>query len=126
MTGLDSDEVCRVVAASLSGPGGVGLVVNVFAGLPGVIHTPAKRGMFRSQPERIHIGDWRYEVARDGRLHAAHFVNGIVIAEETLAFGAEGLHLARALEQIVTRFGPTTIPSIDAALDALRASCGGV
>lgn len=126
MATFDPEELSRVVAASLSGPGGVALVVNVFAGLPGVNHTPARRGLFKSEPERIQIGDWRYEVARDGRLHAAHVVGGVVIAEETLIAGVVGPHLGRAVEQIVTRYGPETIPSIDAAVDALRASSGGV
>jgi hypothetical protein len=125
MSDLDSDKVCRVVTAALSGPGGVALVVNVFTGLPGVIHAPAKRAFFRSEPERILIGDWRYEIAGDGRLHAGHVVNGVVIAEETLAAGAVGPHLTRALEQIVTRFGPATVPAIDAAVEALGASSGG-
>lgn len=126
MTGLDTDEVSRVVTAALSGAGGVALVVNVFAGLPGVSHTPARRGLFRSEPERILIGDWRYEVAGDGRLHAAHFVNGIVIGEETLSSGVVGPHVARGLEQVVIRYGPATVPSIHAAIEALRISCGGI
>jgi hypothetical protein len=125
MSGFDSGRVSRVVAAALSGPGGVALVVNVFAGLPGVIYIPAKRSLFRSAPEHILIGDWRYEVARDGRLQAGHVVNGVVIAEETLPAGAVGPHLARALEQIVTRYGPATVAAIDAAVEALGASSGG-
>ncbi|HKP40696.1 DUF5073 family protein [Mycobacterium sp.] len=124
MTGFDPDRVSRTVAAALSGPGGVGLVVKVFAGLPGVVHTPAQRGLFRSQPERVHIGDWRYEVTRDGRLHAGHFVNGIVIAEETLPAAAVGPHIARALGQIVDRYGANVLPQIDAAVDALQTSSG--
>ena len=124
MAGLDSDEVSRVVTASLSGPGGVALVVNVFARVPGVIHVPARRGLFRSEPERIQIGDWRYELAKDGRLHGAHVVNGVVIAEETLAAGVVGPHVTRALEQVVTRYGETAVPSIQAAVEALRVSCG--
>jgi Domain of unknown function (DUF5073) len=124
MAGLDSDEVSRVVTASLSGPGGIALVINVFARIPGVIHVPARRGLFRSEPERIQIGDWRYEVAKDGRLHAAHVVNGVVIAEETLAAGVVGPHVTRALEQVVTRYGATAVPSIQAAVEALRVSCG--
>jgi hypothetical protein len=125
MSGLDSAKVSRVVTGALEGPGGVALVINVFAGLPGVVHAPAKRGLFRSEPERILIGDWRYEVTGDGRLRTCHVVNGIVIAEETLAAGAVGPHLARSLEQIVTRFGSATAPAIDAAVDALAASSGG-
>ena len=124
MAGLDSDDVSRVVTASLSGPGGVALVVNVFARVPGVIHVPARRGLFRSEPERIQIGDWRYELAKDGRLHGAHVVNGVVIAEETLAAGVVGPHVTRALEQVVTRYGETAVPSIQAAVEALRISCG--
>ena len=68
--GLDHPRVSNTVAAALSGPGGVALVVKVFAGLPGVTHTPAQRGLFSKSPERIQIGDWRYEVAGDGRLRA--------------------------------------------------------
>jgi hypothetical protein len=124
MSGLDSEKLSTVVTGALTGPGGVALVVNVFAGLPGVVHAPAKRGMFRSEPERILIGDWRYEVARDGRLHAGHVVSGVVIAEETLAAGTVGPHVARAIEQLVTRYGPATVPAIDAAVEALAASSG--
>jgi hypothetical protein len=124
MDGLDAERASRVIASALSGPGGVALVVNVFANVPGVVHTPAKRGVFKSEPERIHIGDWRYELARDGRLHASHFVNGIVIAEETLAAHAVGPHVARSLGQVVTYYGPGIIPSIEAALEALRLSGG--
>lgn len=113
MSDFDTERVSRAVAAALVGPGGVALVVKVFAGLPGVIHTPARRGFFRSNPERIQIGDWRYEVAHDGRLLAAHMVNGIVIAE------AVGPHLARALGQIVSRYGATVIPNINAAIEVL-------
>ncbi|WP_031662505.1 DUF5073 family protein, partial [Mycobacterium tuberculosis] len=84
-----------------------------------VIHTPARRGFFRSNPERIQIGDWRYEVAHDGRLLAAHMVNGIVIAEDALIAEAVGPHLARALGQIVSRYGATVIPNINAAIEVL-------
>jgi hypothetical protein len=96
----------------------------VFAGLPGVVHTPARRGLFRSSPERIQIGDWRYEVAHDGRLMAAHMVNGVVIAEDMLIAAAVGPHIARSLGQIVARYGATVIPSIDAAVEVLGTSAG--
>ncbi|BCI88416.1 hypothetical protein NIIDMKKI_36220 [Mycobacterium kansasii] len=90
----------------------------------GVIHTAARRGLFRSNPERIQIGDWRYEVAHDGRLLAAHMVNGIVIAEDILAADAVGPHVSRALGQIVSRYGPTVIPNINAAVEILGTSTG--
>jgi len=116
MTGFDHDRVSHAIGAALSGPGGAGLVVRVFCGIPGVILTPARRGFFRSQPERIQIGDWRYELTPDGRLGAGHVVNGIVLADEVLAAGAVGPHIARALGQLVSHYGPSIMPNIDAAL----------
>lgn len=125
MSGFDPERVSRTIAAALGGPGGVGLVVAVFAGVPGVVHMPAQRGMFRSTPERIQIGDWRYELGRDGRLHTAHVVNGIVIAEEALAAAAVGPHIARALGQLVGGYGETVVPNIDAALEVLHPGSTG-
>src|SRR5690348_11014147 len=90
MTGFDSHRIRDAVTEALSGPGGIALVVTVFSAVPGVVHTPARRGMFRSAPERVEIGDWRYEVAPDGRLGAAHVVGGVVIAEDVLDAGAVG------------------------------------
>jgi Domain of unknown function (DUF5073) len=125
MTSYDHERVSRAVGAALAGPGGVGLAVKVFCGLPGVVLTPARRGFFRSQPERIQIGDWRYEVTDDGRLSAAHLVNGIVLAEEVLAAGAVGPHIARALGQVVSSYGPTVMPNLNAALEVLEAADPG-
>lgn len=124
MAAFDAERVSRTVNAVLAGPGGIALVISVFAGLPGVGHTAARRGVFRSQPARLQIGEWRYEVTRDDRLSAAHVVGGIVIAEEVLLADAVGPHLARSLGQIVARYGSAVIPNIDAALDALSASAG--
>jgi Domain of unknown function (DUF5073) len=124
MTSFDHERVSHAIGAALAGPAGVGLVVRVFCGVPGVILTPARRGLFRSQPERVQIGDWRYELAADGRLSAAHVVNGIVLAEDVLAAGAVGPHIARALERLVSSYGPTIIPNIDAALEVLETGAG--
>ena len=124
MTAFDAERVSRTVTGALSGPGGIALVINVFAGLPGVAHTPARRGMFRSQPARLQIGDWRYEVTPDDRLRAAHVVGDIVIGEELLLADAVGPHLARSLGQVVARYGAAVIPNIDAAVDALSAGAG--
>lgn len=46
MSDFDTERVSRAVAAALVGPGGVALVVKVFAGLPGVIHTPRTTWLF--------------------------------------------------------------------------------
>ncbi|MGX9674835.1 DUF5073 family protein [Mycobacterium sp. HM-7] len=125
MTGFDPTRVSDAVAAALAGPAGIASVVNVFRAVPGVVHTPGRRGMFRSAPERVQIGDWRYEIAPDGRLGAAHVVGDIVIAEEILDADAVGPHLARALSQLVGRYGSTICPHIDAAVDVLAISLGG-
>ncbi|MDR3664058.1 MAG: DUF5073 family protein [Mycobacterium sp.] len=126
MPGFDTTRVSDTVAAALAGPAGVASVVNVFRAVPGVVHTPARRGLFRSAPERVQIGDWRYAIAPDGRLGAAHIVNDVVIAEETLDANAVGPHLARALSQLVGRYGAAICPHIDAALDVLAISLGEV
>ena len=124
MAAFDAERVSRTVTGALTGPGGIGLVINVFAALPGVTHTAARRGVFKSQPERLHIGDWRYEVTPDRRLRAAHVVGGIVIGEDVLLADAVGPHLARSLGQLAARYGPAVIPNIDAAVDALSAGAG--
>lgn len=124
MAAIDVERVSRAITGALTGPGGIALVVNVFAGLPGVAHTPTRRGLFRSQPARLQIADWRYEVTDDGRLSAAHVVNGIVIAEEILLADAVGPHIARSLGQVVARYGAAIMPNIEAALDALSAGAG--
>ncbi len=124
MADFDAERVSRTVTGALAGPGGIALVVTVFAGLPGVTHTAARKGMFRSQPARLQIGDWRYEVTPDNRLSAAHVVGGIVIGEEVLLADAVGPHLARSLGQIVARHGSAVMPNIDAAVDALIAGAG--
>ncbi|ORV87537.1 hypothetical protein AWC11_01300 [Mycobacterium interjectum] len=122
MTAFDHERVSHAIGSALAGPGGVALVVKVFCSVPGVVLVPARRGFFRSQPERIQIGDWRYELTADGRLSAAHVVNDIVLAEEVLAAGAVGPHVARALGQLVSSYGPTIVPNIDAALEVLESA----
>jgi hypothetical protein len=124
MADFDAERVSRTVSEALAGPGGIALVVNVFAGVPGVTHVAARRGIFSSQPARLHIGDWRYEVTRDGRLLAAHVVSGVVIGEDVLLADAVGPHLARSLGQLVARHGTAVVPNIDAAVDALSAGTG--
>lgn len=122
MVQLDRERVRRTIDDALAGPGGIGLVLNVFAGVPGVTHSAARRGVFRSRPARLQIGEWRYETTADARLQAAHVVGGIVIGEEVLAFDAVAPHLARALGQLVSAHGVTVLPHIDAAVEALSAA----
>jgi hypothetical protein len=118
-TGFDRERAAGIIAAALHGPGGTGMVFTVFAAVPGAVRTPARRGLFRSEPERLQLGDWRYEVTGDQRIRAAHVVNGIVLAEDVLAAAAVGTHVARALAAVVEGFGPPAVPPIEAALEIL-------
>lgn len=122
MTSFDQERASRAIGGALGGPGGVGQVITVFCGVPGVLLTPARRGLFRSQPERVQIGEWRYQLTPDGRLTAAHVVNDIVLAEEVLAAAVVGPHIARALARVVAAYGPSIIPHIDAAVELLEAA----
>jgi hypothetical protein len=119
-TDFDPERAAGVIAAALHGPGGVGLVFTVFGAVPGAVRTPARRGLFRSAPERLQLGDWRYEVTADQRILAAHVVNGIVLAEDVLTAAAVGPHVARALTGVVAGFGPPAVPQIEAALEILE------
>lgn len=120
MAPFDPDRAAGVIAAALHGPGGVGLVFNVFASVPGAIRSPARRGLFRSEPERLQLGSWRYEVTGDQRIRAAHIVNGIVLAEDVLPAASVGPHVARALSDLVEGFGAPALPQITAALEVLE------
>jgi uncharacterized protein DUF5073 len=124
MASFDPERVSRAVGDALAGPGGVGLILKVFGSVPGVTTIPARRGFFRSQPERILIGDWRYEITPAGHVSAAHVVKGIVLAEDVLAAGEVAPHIARALGQVVNHYGPTIVADVDAAVEALEAGSG--
>ena len=65
--GLDAAAARHAIASALDGSAGPALIVSVLAAVPGVIHTPARRGLFRSEPERVQLGSWRYEPTADGR-----------------------------------------------------------
>lgn len=119
MTDFDIDTATRAINAALDGPGGLGLVFNVFASVPGVTRTPPRKSMFRSEPERVQIGSWRYELTRDDRIKADHIVGGIVLAEEVLPAAGIAPHLARALAEIATSYGAPALPHLSAALEVL-------
>lgn len=119
MTDFDIETATGAINAALGGPGGLGLVFTVFSGVPGVTRTPARKSLFRSDPERVQIGSWRYEVTRDQRIRAGHIVGGIVLAEELLPAAAIAPHLARALAEIAASYGPPALPHLSAALEVL-------
>jgi hypothetical protein len=100
------------------------MIVSIMASLPAVVHTPARRGLFRSSPEQVQLASWRYRVASDGRLHAAHVVGGIVLAEQPLSPDTGGAHIARAIAEHISGHGSQLLPYVESMLTVLGASAG--
>jgi hypothetical protein len=120
----DPAAAAAVITRALLVIGGVELVLGSLATIPGVARTPARAGMFRSSPERLQVGEWRYEAARDGRLVGAHVVGGIVLAELALSPEAAGASVAAALGQLVAAYGAQTIPAVRSVLEGLAVAAG--
>jgi hypothetical protein len=114
----------RALAAAVRDAGGVGLVFGVLDGVPGVTRTPARRGLLRSQPERVQVGSWRYEPQPDGLVRAAHVVGGVVLAETTLGAGTVAPHLTRALVEVVEAYGERALARLEAVVEVLAAGRG--
>jgi hypothetical protein len=115
----------ETLARALQLTGGVDLVLGSLAVLPGAQRTPARKTMFKSNPERVQVGEWRYEAAGGGRLLAAHVVGGVTIAETTLPPEAAGAHVAAALGQHVRAYGSSVTPAVQATLAGLAVASGG-
>jgi hypothetical protein len=121
---FDPGAAAEVVTRALLVIGGVELVLGSLAHVPGVMLTPASKGMFRSSPERLQVGEWRYEAARDGRLVGAHVVGGIVLAELALSPEAAGDSVAAALGQLIGAYGASIIPAVRSMLEGLAVAAG--
>lgn len=122
--GYDAVAAARVISGALALPGGAGLVIAVLGKLPAVVHTPARKSLFRSSPEQVEIGQWRYTTSSDNRLSAAHVVNGIVLAEHPLPATAAGENVASALGHHIDEHGAGIVPEVAAALAGLAAAAG--
>jgi len=122
--GYDAGAAAAVIARALDSPGGPGVLVAVMASLPAVVHTPPRKRLFRSSPEQVQVGSWRYQVAPDGRLQASHVVGGIVLAEQALPPGAAGEHVATAIAEHIVGHGSQVYPYVESMLTVLDASAG--
>jgi len=120
----DPVAAAAVITAALLLVGGADLVLGSLGTVPGVVRTPARKGVFRSTPQREQIGEWRYEMSGDGRLTAAHVVGGIVLAELTLSPQAAGTSVAQALAQHIRDLGAQIIPAVEAVLEGLGVAAG--
>ncbi len=120
----DADGAADILARALALVGGPGLVVGSLGSLPGAVRTAERRGMFRSNPEQVLVGQWRYEVTRDGRLAAAHVVGGIVLAELTLPADEAPRHLAASLGAHVADHGARIVPAVRSMLEGLAVAAG--
>jgi hypothetical protein len=117
LTAYDVGQAAEIVSRALGVVGGAELVV-------GSLHTPARNGRFRSSPEQVVVGQWRYEATRDGRLTASHVVAGIVIAELVLPSDEAGVHVARALAEHISDHGSRTVPAVRSMLEGLAVAAG--
>ena len=121
---FDAAAATAVLGRALRLVGGAELVVGSLASIPGAERTPARKGMFRSNPEQVLVGQWRYEVARDGRLSAGHVVAGIVLAELTLPADDAAPHVAAALGQHIADRGALIVPAVRSMLEGLAVAAG--
>ena len=120
----DLAAASAVITRSLLVLGGADLVLGSLALIPGVLRTPARKSVFRSNPERLQVGEWRYEAASDGRLIGAHVVGGIVLAELALSPQAAGTNVAAALGQLITAQGAQIAPAVWAVIEGLAVAAG--
>ena len=120
----DPAQAARVLARALGVQGGPEFVLGCLATIPGVVRTAARSGRFRSSPQRLQVGQWRYEPSADGRLLAAHVVGGIVIAELALSPQAAGPSIAAALGQLINDFGTQVVPAVRSVLEGLDVATG--
>jgi hypothetical protein len=121
---FDSAQATAVLERALALVGGAELVVGSLAGVPGTQRTPARKSMFRSSPEQVQVGQWRYEVTTDGRLSAGHVVAGIVLAELTLPSHQAAAHVAAALAEHVADQGARIVPAVRSMLEGLAVAAG--
>ncbi len=120
----DPIAAAAVVTRALLVLGGADLLLGSLATIPGAVHTPGRAGVFRSNPERVQVGEWRYEAARDGRLVGAHVVGGIVLAELALSPEAAGANVAAALGQLIGAYGAQLVPTVSSVLEGLGVAAG--
>lgn len=120
----DAAAAAGVLTRALGVLGGIELVLGSLATIPGVVRTAARSGLFRSSPQRLQVGEWRYEPTADGRLAAAHVVGGIVIAETALSPEAAGRSVAAALGQLIDAFGAQVLPAVRSVLEGLDVASG--
>ena len=120
----DAAGAADVLSRALALAGGPELVVGSLRTLPGAVRTAERRGMFRSNPEQVLVGQWRYEATRDGRLAAAHVVGGIVLAELTLPAGEAPFHVAASLGAHVADHGARIVPAVRSMLEGLAVAAG--
>jgi hypothetical protein len=121
---LDETEAAAVVTRALALAGGSDLVLSALARLPGAVHAPARKSLFRSDPETVAVGHWRYRALPDGRLSAAHVVEGIVLADTALPAAEAGANVVGALRGLIAAHGPGVLPDVEAALAGLQAAAG--
>lgn len=121
--GYDPAQARLVMARAIT-VCGAGLVTSALRGLPGVEPTGGKGGIFRSAPEGVQMGTWRYHPDKRGKLVVSHVVADIVLAEETLPTPAAAGHVAAVLGQHLADVGDIALPEVLAMLEGLSVAAG--
>lgn len=121
---FDVAQATAIIDRALALVGGAELVVGSLATIPGAQRTLARKGVFRSNPEQVLVGQWRYEVTADGRLAAGHVVAGIVLAELTLPADEAASQVAHALAQHIADLGTRIVPVVRSVLEGLAVAAG--
>jgi hypothetical protein len=120
----DQAAAAAVLTRALGVLDGPALVLGSLAAIPGVLRTPERKGMFRSNAERLQVGEWRYEAARDGRILGAHVVGGIVLSELAYSPEAAGASMAAAIGQHLAAYGAQVLPAVESVLEGLAVAAG--
>jgi hypothetical protein len=122
--GYDPVASAAVVTRALQMPGGADLVVGSLVLVPHALVSRGRSGLFRSEPTRVQLAEWRYCAEPSGRLRESHVMDGVVLSEETLSPAEAGWHVARALRQHLHEYGAGILHDVLAVLAGLDIACG--
>lgn len=122
--GFDRAHCAAVVTRALQLPGGPELVTGSLSGVPGVVVTRRRSGLFGGPSLSVQLAHWRYEPANPGRLSIAHVVEGTVLAENVTPPVEAGAHVAMALHLLLNERGPRVLPDILGLLEGLTVAAG--
>jgi len=109
------------VTSALSVPGGLPLVIDMLARIPGARVVTVRQG-WTGKHTSVEVGNYRFAPTKDGRLEVGHAVNDVVLSTQALHAGPAASAIVQAAQQQVINFGPGVIPDIEAITAGLEAA----